>query len=560
MRWSIAPLDRSPDSDQARSTQSDVTTQSKNSYLRSFRRLGIVIAVAVAVSGSTGADAVSAADFDEALQRAIDATVFVKVDRLYRGDGIRTTGTGFVIHEDGWVLTNAHVVSDTITIPMQGEVRRARSTVSGMTVVIGSGEAGEREVKARVVARDNDLDLALLKIPGPVTPVLELAPADRTPSLTDHVWVVGFPYGELLSIERWQRNEIANPVPSVNQGRISALRRDDEGDIRHLQTDAPVNPGNSGGPMINEEGRVVGVVFAKVGESGLGFAIASALVTDFIHTRGYRVRMSPPAINQTSTVLNVNLESTLVPLHTWSGSATLDGGETAAVTERLVPIATGLRVAIPLGRTAAADAGNGLLRVSVDLVTSEGTTVSRVFRVRGGDTRLHAAQSTGATGDTPVEDEVDSAEPRAFGGLTGGRMSAARSESDGSDNEISIGTVSADSLLSELREELSKPDRYTSISEVAHVTLAKRYDKAMYDLAKLGLRAQNTRSRTQLRLYAQDFMNMVTNLEVIQARLRKADLCRCSETWKLCTDPLPNECAQPWVEDDLTELREILTP
>jgi S1-C subfamily serine protease len=528
-------------------------------HLRVFGALGIVSAMMVVGAGTTGTSVAAAAGVDEPLQRAIDATVFVKVDRLYRGDGLQTTGTGFVIHEDGWVLTNAHVVSDTVTIEGQDQTRRVRSTVSGITVIIGSGGDSEREVNARVVARDTDLDLALLKIPGPVSPVLDVFPSDQAPALTDPVWIVGFPYGELLSMERRQHHQSSNPAPSVNLGRVSALRRDDDGELRHLQTDAAVNPGNSGGPMVDTEGRVVGVVFAKVGESGVGFAVSAEQVMNFIHTRGYKVRMNPPAIDRTSDVLAVNLESTFIPLGDWSGTVTVEGGGTKAVTRTLTPTVTGLRAVVPLGRTAATDASSGLLRTSIDLTTPDGSTVSRVFRVRGADTQPNASAARSDGDGESDRDEVDTAEHRGFGGLAGGRMSAARSESDGRDTEMHIEDVSADEMLSELRQEMADPHRYEAVQDSDQLELAKRYDQAGYHTAKLSLRARRIRSQADFMPIAQDAMNLISNLEVIQARLRTVDLCLCDQAWRTCPDPLPNECEQPRVEDDVSVLRELLT-
>ncbi len=184
-------------------------------------------------------------------------------------------GSGFIIHGDGLVLTNEHVV------------RGATDVV--VTLADGRGFPGE------VVGTDevNDLALVRLATDGAQLPV---APLGRSDDLLIGEWVVaiGNPFGQLLS----------NTEPTVTAGVISGIGRnivpsgtDQRGYyLGMIQTDASINPGNSGGPLVNADGDVIGVsssIFTRGGGSeGLGFAIpinrARSVVMDLVNEGSVR--------------------------------------------------------------------------------------------------------------------------------------------------------------------------------------------------------------------------------------------------------------------------------
>jgi serine protease Do len=169
-------------------------------------------------------------------------------------------GTGFFI-DDRHVITNYHVVE--------------RETILTVAVWVRSGgEVRTKDLrKVRIVALQPLRDLALLAIDpteldGIRPPAVVLA---RTPPLTgDRVMVIGNPLG----LER-----------SISQGIASSARRT-LGNLRFIQTDAAVNPGNSGGPLFNARGEVIGVVCAgAVFFDGLAFAIPIEDLLDFLTHR-----------------------------------------------------------------------------------------------------------------------------------------------------------------------------------------------------------------------------------------------------------------------------------
>lgn len=174
----------------------------------------------------------------------------------------RASGSGFVIDPDGYIITNAHVVSgaqrvQVVLPPAQPDGSLATALSTRIDVV-----------PAKIIGVAKEKDLALLKIEGMHLPALPLA-AYRDLRQGHAVFAFGSPEG--------LRN-------SISHGVISAVSRqlDPDSPLIYIQTDAPINPGNSGGPLVNFNGEVVGVntfiLSQSGGNEGLGFAIPCATV------------------------------------------------------------------------------------------------------------------------------------------------------------------------------------------------------------------------------------------------------------------------------------------
>jgi len=156
---------------------------------------------------------------------------------------IRGLGSGFIVKSDGVILTNAHVVTN----------------ASEVTVKLTDG----REFKAKVLGVDKPTDIAVLKIDAKGLPTVELGDSS---SVEVGQWVLAI--GEPFGFEN-----------SASAGIVSAKARSlpNEGYVPFLQTDVPVNPGNSGGPLFDSSGKVIGVnsqIYTNSGGyQGLSFAI-----------------------------------------------------------------------------------------------------------------------------------------------------------------------------------------------------------------------------------------------------------------------------------------------
>ena len=155
----------------------------------------------------------------------------------------RGLGSGFIVNADGLILTNAHVVRD----------------ASEVTVKLSD----RREFKAKVLGSDPVTDVAVLKIDAKNLPTGRLGSAKQL-GVGDYVLAIGSPFG----FEQ-----------SATSGIVSAIGRSLPGDaaVPFIQTDAAVNPGNSGGPLFDAAGNVIGInsqIYSRTGGyQGLSFAI-----------------------------------------------------------------------------------------------------------------------------------------------------------------------------------------------------------------------------------------------------------------------------------------------
>lgn len=180
------------------------------------------------------------------------------------------TGTGIIMTADGYIITNAHVVSTT--------VGTATEKATNILVVLSDST----EYKATIIGCDSKTDLAVIKIEENNLIPAEFGKSDEL-EVGELAIAIGNPLGFELS-------------STVTGGMISALNRDitiENEQMTLIQTDAAINPGNSGGPLVNSYGQVVGINSAKISSSdveGLGFAIpidsAIPIVNDLIHN-GY---------------------------------------------------------------------------------------------------------------------------------------------------------------------------------------------------------------------------------------------------------------------------------
>jgi serine protease Do len=163
------------------------------------------------------------------------------------------TGTGMVIREDGYILTNHHVVDEAHTI----------------TVVLPDGT----ELEARLIGSDYLSDIAVLKVSRTGLSIVELGSSD--------VMVTGakcYAIGNPLGMEL-QNTFTDGMISAINRDIVISDPRYGEISMTVLQTNCAVNPGNSGGPLLNDQGQVIGIVSSKImGDftstvEGLGFAI-----------------------------------------------------------------------------------------------------------------------------------------------------------------------------------------------------------------------------------------------------------------------------------------------
>jgi serine protease Do len=172
----------------------------------------------------------------------------------------RSLGSGFIIDKAGYILTNNHVVD------------------AADEIIVTLGD--EREVKAKVIGKDEKTDISLIKIEDASDlPVAPLGDSDQL-QIGEWIMAIGNPFG--LS------HTVTAGIVSAKARQIGAGPYDD-----FIQVDASINPGNSGGPLINSRGLVVGIntaIFSNTGQSaGIGFAIPINLaknIAEQLRTKG----------------------------------------------------------------------------------------------------------------------------------------------------------------------------------------------------------------------------------------------------------------------------------
>lgn len=173
-------------------------------------------------------------------------------------------GTGFFAAAPGLVVTNAHVI---------GKLDEKPEPVEEIQIVTNSGLPDSRSYRAAVLKVDKKLDLALLKVSIPVQPpVLEVIDAFSLKE-TQPVYIFGFPGGETIGTNI-----------SVNVSQISSIRRDQS--VSWIQVAGGMHKGNSGGPVTDVYGRVVGVARATIRDTQLNMAIPGDSVHNFFNNAG----------------------------------------------------------------------------------------------------------------------------------------------------------------------------------------------------------------------------------------------------------------------------------
>ncbi|WP_413452266.1 trypsin-like peptidase domain-containing protein [Georgenia phoenicis] len=185
---------------------------------------------------------------------ALESTVFIEV----RGRDVASSGSGMVLREDGYVVTNNHVID--AAADGNGEV----------AVTLADGT----QLPADIVGRTADYDLAVLKVDQDGLTPLPLADSDAV-VVGDPVVAVGAPLGLEGTVTSGIISALNRPVQAGGGGEDASF-------INAIQTDAAINPGNSGGPLINTAGEVIGINTAiaqaggqQTGSIGLGFSIPS---------------------------------------------------------------------------------------------------------------------------------------------------------------------------------------------------------------------------------------------------------------------------------------------
>ncbi|MFO0632144.1 MAG: trypsin-like peptidase domain-containing protein [Nannocystaceae bacterium] len=229
-------------------------------------------------------------DFAKVAERLAPSVVTVisevaPSEQRQRAGVVRGVGSGLVASANGQVLTNEHVVADT----------------HGVEVEFATGE----RVAAKVVYADDRLDLALLQLEGSTPALQPVAFSERGPRPGEWVMAVGQPFGLGHTVTVGVIGGLGRDHDDL--GRPEGLRPD--GIWSFIQTDASINVGNSGGPLVDADGSVVGITTAVRSDGqGLAFAVPASIVRRFLedvwtHGRVRHARLGLKAENAEAGVI-----------------------------------------------------------------------------------------------------------------------------------------------------------------------------------------------------------------------------------------------------------------
>lgn len=334
----------------------------------------------------------------EMVQQFKDATVYIKTEI----GPLKMTGTGFVIQvnsDSALIATNHHVISKPAELKQGGFIPglRGRDRIAllrlqqalaaaqpKVSTVFNSGTPNEQTITAEILGGLAEPDLAILKVSGirnapkPIQ-VQNSAVAFETMPL----FILGFPFGDALATNK------GNPTITIGKGSISSIRNDATGKLAKLQIDGALNPGNSGGPVVDTKGNLVGIAVQTIQGSNIGLAIPpgelSALLDGRVGTpviiAGKTEKGTAPKYEVTVPVVDPMNKLKSVSLHYIEGAVTSDpkkSGElqlTDASAKRLdIPLnGTTAKAELPLQSTADQTARD--VTVQTQIVTLSGQTI-----------------------------------------------------------------------------------------------------------------------------------------------------------------------------------------
>jgi len=243
-----------------------------------IQRLAMVVLLCTASARSAHAD------LDKTLiTTGKRATTLVEI-RMEKEKSI-VWGSAFCIDSAGIFVTNHHVAS-------------AAAKDNKITLFLNPGTTSQRALTAKLVRSDPKVDLAILKVDNPGTlDVLDLADNLTMTTLaeTAPLTTFGYPFGGLLGMGKNGRPEI-----SISMSRITSLRHDG-GELQLIQMDGAINHGNSGGPVVNEYGKVVGIIMAIIPGAQVNFAIPANRVRRLLAQAG--VNLTPKELTDPAALV-----------------------------------------------------------------------------------------------------------------------------------------------------------------------------------------------------------------------------------------------------------------
>jgi hypothetical protein len=291
------------------------------------------------------------------------------------------------------------------------------------------------------------------------------------------------------------------------------------------------------------------MVFAKIGDSsGVGFAIPSAKICDFVRTSGFRVSFSPPVLTESASTLRVLVDPMAANLQSKIGTVVLSGGNTQERRASFQAHGDELIAFFEIGQSEIEAAARDQLRATLTFTGGGEPDVRRAFRIRAasGLRRVHA-EDVGAPSE--LKSQAGGSMPTLSGGLKGQRVEPSKGKAT---------LVISDQMMQQIDEWRFSETWYEHLPNDTERNLALKYDKALYALYRLLVHEKSMLSMERSKSTVEDrpdCFEMLTKegdakrrVLTLQQKIKEYSLCRCDNTWWRCSEaPCPAD--KPWEED-----------
>ena len=209
----------------------------------------------------------------EAINKVLPKTVLVEA---YNYNNLKSTGSGFFYKEDNkyaYILTNEHVITDCDNIKVVLE--------------------NDKEIETKLLGKDEYLDIAILRVDKKYSQGTVKLSNSKKMNIGDTIFTIGSPLGYEY------KNTVTSGIISRKDRIVKTTVNDEDWPVRVIQVDASINRGNSGGPLVNTNGEVIGICSFKLNDSinNIGFAIPIEYVINSLELLEKGKKITPPSLN-----------------------------------------------------------------------------------------------------------------------------------------------------------------------------------------------------------------------------------------------------------------------
>ena len=381
--------------------------------------------------------------------------------------------------------------------------------------------------------------------------------------IADPVWAVGFPFGDLLSTDDdtmfLEEDKRRNPEASVSSGMVTSLRKDAKGELSLIQTDAALNPGNSGGAIVNANGNLVAVVKSGIsGGQGIAFGIAPNQLRAFFQNKAIKVSFHPTSVLDPPQPIHVVVEPILEGVARHKGRVTLEGADIETVSIELEPSGDCLAGSLEIpDRQPGVERPESYIATVILQSADSNTEFKRRFKLRAVSESFQPLESRRDPHD--IMDDRKYFVNETTIGQEGPPTLQKKRVSDFADG-IRIDSVESQSevitnnTVRKLARKGRNPKHYEELAQQQHRAHAEDLDVVCLELQELTqkierrdarLQREKGRSHGDLDTELDDsFEQLINQRQFLYREIKKDNICRCPQSaiWFECPKAPCDDC------------------